>query len=92
MAFTREVQRHTFDPKNREHLEAFRSLMGGRQHPTLRFDNERFESVPQMMMHKVASHMLSEMSTCDKSNLLPSEELLQSVQSTERSPTPIHVG
>lgn len=46
-----------FDPSNEEHMEAYRSLIQeGRQHPTLRFNVGTFESVPQMMLHRISEH------------------------------------
>lgn len=46
-----------FDPANPEHMDAYRSLvLEGRQHPTLRFSVGTFESVPQMMIHRISQH------------------------------------
>lgn len=65
-----------FDPSNIEHLKAFRSLCLGdpankgeltgemtmKQHPVLRFDlEEQYESIPQMMLHKVGKHYIAMM-------------------------------
>lgn len=71
-ATLQKVQRQyvDFDPKNTEHLEAFRILCLGevynavgvfthRQHKHLRFNLEQpFQSVPEMMFHKVGETYL----------------------------------
>lgn len=57
----------TFDPTNKEHLDAFRSLCLGektpvgylqiKQHPTLRFLlEENFPDVRSMMFHRVGEY------------------------------------
>lgn len=58
-----------FDPKDAEHLKAFKMLVLGedgptsciRQHPTLRFNLDNpFDNVRTMMTHKVAESYLNE--------------------------------
>ena len=58
-----------FDPKNPDHLQAFRMLCLGesgptstiRQHPSLRFNLDNpYDNVRTMMTHKVAEAYLAE--------------------------------
>lgn len=53
-------QQVTFNPNNKDHMEAFRLLVIGdskgviRQHPSLRFHlEEQFKDIRTMMIHKV---------------------------------------
>jgi hypothetical protein len=49
-----------FDPKNKEHIEAFRSVyFNGKQHPTLRFElEEGYASVVSMASDKLLRRFL----------------------------------
>lgn len=49
------IRMEQFDAQNQEHLRAFRLLLDGRQHPTIRFKLELpYDNVRQMMLHKVS--------------------------------------
>jgi hypothetical protein len=51
-----EVQKEVvvFDPMNNEHRNAFRILVIAGKQTSLRFELEGFESVPSMMLYKMA--------------------------------------
>lgn len=59
-AFNSQFTRVKFDPRNKEHLQAYNRLVNGLpQHPTLRFHLEDpFLDVVHMMERKIATEFL----------------------------------